>query len=37
MRRVIWIFTTFGVNAMVQSDAISLELDIDVQLAELSE
>jgi hypothetical protein len=36
MRRVVCIFATFGVNAVVQSDVISLALDTDVQLAETS-
>jgi len=36
MRRVVWVFATFGVNAVVQSDVISLALDTDVQLAETS-
>jgi hypothetical protein len=36
MRRVVCIFATFGVNAIVQSEIISLTLDTDVQLAEMS-
>jgi hypothetical protein len=36
MRRVFCIFATFGVNALVQSDIISLALDTDVQLADTS-
>jgi len=36
MRRVVCIFTTFGVNATVQSDPVYLDLDTDVQLAEMS-
>jgi len=31
MGRVVCIFATFGVNAIVQSDVISLALDTDVQ------
>lgn len=36
MRRVFCLFAAFDVNAIVQSDVISLALDTDVQLAETS-